>query len=649
MFRVFKFFIFFVFILVSPICAKTDSKDISTLSEGLKAIEYGKWSKSDDFSKKIKDPVAKIILKWSRLRAGHGDWSEYQSFLNQNSQWPGLKKLRERAEKQIPKDANSQDILDFFGTERPQTAWGALKLVEALKSVKQETKATKTFIDAWKSLSLTSDSQSDFLNHEIILTNANHLDRLNNLLWRGDISSAKKMLNLFPKNMRKLINARIGLQLGSSNVDQLISKVPDEYKNDAGLAYDRFQWRIRKNRWDDAQDLLINRTKASSSLGRPEKWASRRRGFARRAMRENQSKVAYYLASNHQLTHGADYADLEWLSGYISMTYLNDAKQALKHFENFKMAVSSPISKGRAGYWLGEVNEKLGHLKDAEKNYKYSSKYQITYYGQLSSERLGLIGDKSFIDNERIIDWKTANFVNNTVFQAAVILHQAKRLDMMRWFMSHMAETLDRDELLKLTNYANEKNAPFVEIGIAKEAAKRGIVLAKAYFPINEISKYPNDLPLEVLLSVARRESELNANAISPAGAVGLMQILPSTARQMAKKLGIKYSKKRLSSDSEYNVKLGSAYLSILMEKYEGSYLLAFAAYNAGPRKVDEWIELNGNPRDPVISAVDWIEHIPYKETRNYVMRVAESLHVYRTRINGFVAPIELTKDLKRY
>ena len=220
---------------------------------------------------------------------------------------------------------------------------------------------------------------------------------------------------------------------------------------------------------------------------------------------------------------------------------------------------------------------------------------------------------------------------------------------MMRWFMTHMAETLDRDELLKLTNFTNEKNISFVEIGIAKQAAKRGIILPKAYFPINDISIYPNDLPLEVLLSVARRESELNANAISPAGAIGLMQILPSTARQMAKELGIKYSKKRLKSDSRYNVKFGATYLIRLIEKYEGSYLLAFAAYNAGPRKVDEWIEFYGDPRDPVISVVDWIEHIPYKETRNYVMRVTESLYVYRSRINGFVEPIGLIKDLKRY
>jgi len=402
-----------------------------------------------------------------------------------------------------------------------------------------------------------------------------------------------------------------------------------------------------KKPWDDAENLLIDRTQISSSLGRPEKWAKRRRGFARRAMRANQPKLAYYLASNHQLTAGANYADLEWLSGYISMVYLDAPDQSRKHFENFNLAVSSPISKARAGYWLGKVNEKYGHLEQAAKDYKVSANFQMTYYGQLSSERLKLNNNQSFFDDESLFSWRTASFVDDAVFQAAVLLLKAEKFVMMRWFMTHMAETLDRDGLLRLSNYAHEKNVHFVEIGIAKEAAKRGIILPKAYFPINEIPTYSNNLPPEVILSIARRESELNMNAISPAGAVGLMQILPSTAKQMSKELGIKFSYKKLKSDAKYNVKLGSAYLSKLIDTYEGSYLLAFAAYNAGPRKVNEWIKLFGDPRDSLVSVINWVEHIPYKETRNYVMRVSESLHVYRIRINGSTPSVSLTKDLK--
>ena len=536
--------------------------------------------------------------------------------------------------------------MDFFGKQNPQTGFGALKLINALIATNKSNRANKILYYSWGNLSLSLNEQKDFLNYEL-LTEFHHEDRINNLLWRGEVKGAKSILHLTSSQMQKLIKARIGLQLGASNVDQLIASVPNIYKDEPGLAFDRFQWRIRKNRWDDAENLLIDRTQISSSLGRPEKWAKRRRGFARRAMRANQPKLAYYLASNHQLTAGANYADLEWLSGYISMVYLDAPDQSRKHFENFNLAVSSPISKARAGYWLGKVNEKYGQLEQAAKDYKVSANFQMTYYGQLSSERLKLNNNQSFFNDESIFSWRTASFVDDSVFQAAVLLHKAEKFVMMRWFMTHMAETLDRDGLLRLSNYAHEKNVHFVEIGIAKEAAKRGIILPKAYFPINEIPTYSNNIPPEVILSIARRESELNMNAISPAGAIGLMQILPSTAKQMSKELGIKFSYKKLKSDAKYNVKLGSAYLSKLIDMYEGSYLLAFAAYNAGPRKVNEWIKLYGDPRDSLVSVINWVEHIPYKETRNYVMRVSESLHVYRIRINGSTPSVSLTKDLK--
>jgi len=646
MFRIFKICMIFILLCTSPIYAESNPDDVLNLSKGLDAIERGNYTETNVHLKELKNPIAKTILKWAMLRSGHGDWKEYQNFLNDNPQWPGLKKLKEQAEIKIPENSNPQDVLDFFGKQNPDTGFGALKLIKALLATNKSNRANKILFYSWSNLPLSLDEQRDFLNNEL-LTEFHHEDRINNLLWRGDVKGAKSILHLTSSQMQKLIKARIGLQLGASNVDQLIASVPNIYKDEPGLAFDRFQWRIRKNRWDDAENLLIDRTQISSSLGRPEKWAKRRRGFARRAMRANRPKLAYYLASNHQLTAGANYADLEWLSGYISMVYLDAPDQSRKHFENFNLAVSSPISKARAGYWLGKVNEKYGHMEQAAKDYKVSANFQMTYYGQLSSERLKLNNNQSFVDDESLFSWRTASFVDDAVFQAAVLLLKAEKFVMMRWFMTHMAETLDRDGLLRLSNYAHEKNVHFVEIGIAKEAAKRGIILPKAYFPINEIPTYSNNLPPEVILSIARRESELNMNAISPAGAVGLMQILPSTAKQMSKELGIKFSYKKLKSDAKYNVKLGSAYLSKLIDTYEGSYLLAFAAYNAGPRKVNEWIKLFGDPRDSLVSVINWVEHIPYKETRNYVMRVSESLHVYRIRINGSTPSVSLTKDLK--
>ena len=573
MFSLIKVCIVLVLLWVAPANAQSKFDDSNNLLNGLLAIENSDWVTAKNYSNKIIDPVGQTILTWARLRAGNGNWLEYKLFLKQNPQWPGLKRLRERAEVLIPKDENPKEVLNFFRKQKPQTGIGALRLSSALRRLENITDANKVLIDAWINLSLSVDEQFEYLDNYKSILISHHVKRMDNLLWRGDIYAAIEILSLLPSKNQTLVKARVGLQRGAPNVDKLIAAVPASHKKNSGLAYDRFQWRIRKNRWDEAHDLLVKHTGGLSKMERPEKWASRRRGFARRAMRAGNPEIAYFLASEHGLNSGSHYADLEWLSGYISMTYL-----------------SAPLQAERP----------------------------------------------------------TAGFITNSVFDAAKLLHSANKIEMMRWFMTHMAETLPRDELLKLSNYSNQVGEAFVTIGIAKEAAKRGIILPKPYYPVTELATLSDDLPPEIIMSIARRESELNLKAISPAGALGLMQIMPSTARQVSKGLGVKYSKKRLTSDWRYNATLGASYLENLIKFYDGSYILAFAAYNAGSKRVNEWIEIYGDPRDPDTSVVDWIEHIPYKETRNYVMRVTESLLVYRARITGSINAVEITKDLNR-
>ena len=648
MFSLVKVCILLVLLWGAPANAQSKFDDSNNLLNGLSAIKKSDWVTAKNYSNKIIDPVGQTLLTWARLRAGDGKWFEYKLFLKKNPQWPGLKRLRKRAEVLISKDENPKEVLDFFRKHKPQTGIGALRLSGALRRLENISDANKVLIDAWINLPLSADEQLQYLdNHKSILID-HHIQRMDNLLWRGDIYSAIRILSLLPSKSQTLAKARVGLQRGARNVDNLIAAVPASHKKNAGLAYDRFQWRIRKDRWDEAHELLVKHTGDVSKMERPEKWASRRRGFARRSMRANKPEIAYFLASGHRLNEGSHYADLEWLSGYISLIYLSAPLQAERHFKNFSLAVSSSISRARAGYWLGRVNEKLGNLDQAAANYLISAKFQTAFYGQLAAERLGLSGDPLLRGLEEVDEWPTAGFVTDSVFDAAKLLHSANKIEMMRWFMTHMAETLPRDELLKLSNYSNQVGEAFVTIGIAKEAAKRGIILPKPYYPVTELATLSDDLPPEVIMSIARRESELNLKAISPAGALGLMQIMPSTARQVSKGLGLKYSKKRLTSDWRYNAILGASYLENLIKFYDGSYILAFAAYNAGSKRVNEWIEIYGDPRDPDTSVVDWIEHIPYKETRNYVMRVTESLLVYRARITGSINAVEITKDLNR-
>jgi soluble lytic murein transglycosylase len=318
------------------------------------------------------------------------------------------------------------------------------------------------------------------------------------------------------------------------------------------------------------------------------------------------------------------------------------------HFRNHLSAVKTPVSLGRAGYWIGHAEEKRGDFDAAVDAFNLGAKYQTSFYGQLAAEKIGTDPDPRLTGKIAIPDWRDGALAQSSVVKAGILLHHAQEQNLMRWFFSHVAETTPEIETAQLAEVALELDRPFVALGVAKEAAKRGFIIPKSYFPVTELARYSVDVDPEVAMAIARRESELNPEAISPVGARGLMQVMPATARQVAGDIGVEYSKNRLTTDWRYNAQLGTAYLGGLLEIFEGSFVLAFAAYNAGPNRVDQWIKTYGDPRDGLIDQVDWIEHIPYRETRNYVMRVIESLHVYRMRLSGEVEPIRLTQDLTR-
>jgi peptidoglycan lytic transglycosylase len=628
--------------------ANSEEENAELLSMTYDAIENGDWVTADQYASQISDPVGVVLVTWERLRTGDGDWSEYRDFLKEHGDWPGLKRLRRQGERAIPKSADSTHVRAYFETQLPQTGAGSLRLAEAYAAVGRRGQARMEAIRAWTKMSLTKQEEiALYAKYKGVLQQHN-LERLDNLLWRGLTREAERMFGKVSAGNVKLARARIGLQRASKNIDAKISAVPKNLQSDPGLAYDRFRWRIKKGRWDDAQELLSGQTGSVKKLGRPESWASRRRGFARRAMRAGDTDLAYRLASQHSLTQGSNFADLEWLSGYISLIKMKAPKQALTHFMNFKGAVKSPISLGRAGYWLGRTYEALGQYDNASKAYAEGADYQTSFYGQLAAEKLGLTPDQSLSGKQNIPDWRQADFMSSSVIRAGLLFHYADDQARMRWFFIRMAESLDKASLSQLADMALEMDRPNVALAVAKKAAKRGIILPKSYFPVTDLAAYSVDVAPEIAMAIARRESELNESAISPAGARGLMQIMPATARKVSKDIGVKYSKQRLTTDWQYNAQLGTAYLGGLLKLFEGSYILTFAGYNAGPSRAEAWIAEFGDPRGSLVDQVNWIEHIPYRETRNYVMRVMESLHVYRARLKGKTPPLQLTMDLTR-
>jgi len=635
---------------LKPVGAQSVHENGDRMAAVLASIEAQDWASAGHIATTIPDRSAAELVDWFRLRAGEGDWAEYLDFLDRNPHWPGLKRLRRKGEEVIPPGAEPSVVRTYFEAEGAQTGHGALRLAEAEQQLGRTAQARDVAIRAWLNLSMSAEDENALLAKYRGALTRHHASRLDNLLWRGLTREAQRMLPRVDAGHQALAQARIALRRGAKGVDDLIKAVPASLKKHPGLAYERFVWRIKKERWDDAETLLTEITKGELELGKPDAWASRRRGFARRALRRGDTRNAYLLASKHQLSpeDGYSYSDLEWLSGYIALRHFRQPDLALKHFTRFRETVVTPISVGRAGYWLGRAHEALKQPRQAKEAYGLAATYQTSFYGQLAAERADLPTDAALVGATPKRSWEGANFLHDPVFSAGMLMHYADEPVYVRWFFTHLAETMTSRDQAKLAQLALDIERPHVALKVAKEAAKSGTVISAPYYPVTELAYFDVEIPPELAMSIARQESELNPEAISPAGARGLMQIMPSTARKVAKDVGAEYTKSRLTSDWRYNARLGISYLGGLVEEFNGSILLAAAAYNAGPSRVRGWLEEYGDPRTRAVNEIDWIENIPYRETRNYVQRVLESLHVYRLRINGEVEPLRLATDLSR-
>jgi len=612
------------------------------------AAKMDDWQLAQSEAAKINDPVAGDIITWLHLRSGGPGLKTYREFLKRNADWPGLKLVRKRGEAAIPANHTPKRVIAYFQDQEPQTGRGAIRLAEALWSVGDKKGARAEMIRVWTTYSLRRVDRLTMLDRYGTTLKKYHNARLDMLLWRGLHKQAEAMFSLVDDAQVKLARARIGLRKKVNGVDALIEAVPKSLAGDPGLAYERFLWRARKGLRARAVELLRSQSKSTAGLGRPEEWSNRRRQFARQAMRNGNNRRAYDIASNHHLTSGSDYADLEWLAGYIALRKLNDPELALRHFTDFRAAIATPISYGRAGYWQGRAYEAMGDALNAQIAYEFAAGYQTSFYGQLAAEKAGVGADAMLNGQERFPDWRNAAFTQTTVIRAALLFHIANEPARAEQFFRQLAETQDRTGLLQLTQLALDIGRPNIAVRVAKQAARQGHVIPHTYFPVTELARKSGGVKPEIAMSIARRESELDQFIISPAGARGLMQLMPGTAKKVARELGISYSLGRLTSDWKYNARLGTTYLEEQLKDFNGSYILAFAAYNAGPHRARRWIETYGDPRRDSVDQIDWIEHIPFRETRNYVMRVIESLHVYRARISGKVAPLRITRDLQR-
>ncbi|WP_171119880.1 lytic transglycosylase domain-containing protein [Ruegeria sp. HKCCA5463] len=618
------------------------------LRAGLNEMRKGDWNAALRVSGQ-RGSVSRDIIVWHWLREGFGSSGDVLVFLERRPDWPGLAWLRRKSEP-VFTGADPDRVLKFYADMPPQTAEGALNYAVALKAKGRIGEAEADIVTAWRTMPMGSGLQKSYLENFAKLLKPHHAARLDRMLWDGHLVSAGQMLPLVGPDERKLAEARIALQKRQPGVDTKVAAVPKSLADAPGLAFDRFVWRDKKELDDSAVDLMLARSTGPDALGEPDKWAEGRRRLARLEMRSGRAARAYDVAANHHMTPemGYGYADLEWLAGFLALRKLNDPATAVRHFQNFSDAVKSPISKGRGGYWLGRAYAALGDADKAYDAYAMGADYQTSFYGLLAAERIGRPFDAELANPRRAPHWRQAEFADSSVLEAGLLLLKAEEANLSERFLTHLVESLDPVQANQLGDLVIELKQPHLAVMIAKRAATTGTVLPAAYYPVHPVADMRLPMAKEMTLAIARRESEFDPVVVSGAGARGLMQVMPATAKLVAGELGILsgHQTRRLTTDWQYNAKLGANYLSGLAADFNGNVVMMAAGYNAGPRRPISWMERYGDPRTGEVDIVDWIETIPFSETRNYVMRVTESLPVYRARLGQPALPIPFSQEL---
>lgn len=611
------------------------------------AAEDKRWDEAEALAARLRDPVAADLARWLQLRGDDPSWPELYDFLTRNPDWPGTSRLRKTAERLMPAGLRPAEVIAFFAPEAPATGTGALALARALHASGRQAEADAEAARAWTELSMTANEEAAILSAFPRTVAKGNWTRLDMLLWRGLEGEAKRAAARMGPAERSLAAARSGLRAKRRGVDDLISAVPPARADDAGLAWERFNWRAQRGLAAGAETLLLERSTSVAALGRPEAWAKRRRSMARQAQRNGRIDTAYRLASRHHLTEGSDFADLEWLSGWLSLRFMNNPARAATHFQRFETAVVTPISLGRAGYWIGRALEAKGDAKGARVAYIRGARHQTSFYGQLAAEKLGGAADDLMASAYPVARMPDRAMGPDGVLQAALLLDAGGERRLSHWFFTHLAQRAGGEtQFAALAGLALKIDRPEVAVRIAKTAARSGSILPAAYYPLTDLAQMSGPVPTALALAVARQESEMNPQAVSPAGARGLMQLMPGTAKLVAGKIDLPYGFARLTADWRYNATLGQEYLSWLVEEF-GALPLVAAGYNAGPHRVRTWMKRYGDPRGRGTDAmIDWMETIPFNETRNYAQRVMEGLHVYETRLSGEAPPIMLSARL---
>ena len=616
-------------------------KDYNLAKNIFLLIKKKKWNSALEQTKKVKDKEFKKLVTWLYLkqRGNQATFNDYQNFIANNSDYPRIGRLRYMAEdKIILENTSPKSIINWFDESEPLSGTGKIKLGEAYLKIK-ETELGESFIKSgWVKADLSKrDVRYYRKKFRKILSTSDHLKRADHLAWSNKYWDLKRMLPYLPKKEKLLYNARFILMTNSYGVDKAISDVPREFIDDLGLQYNRLKWRTRRNRLEGSLEIL-RKFHGEKTLVYPKLWWKLRENIARDLIYEKKYSLAYEVSSNHHLDEGPEFADAEWISGWLALSFIGKSKLAVSHFENFYKNVGYPISLARGAFWLGLAHEKNNNLSEAKKYFKESSRFSNTYYGQLAFNKINSDKDFKLSIEHKLTDGYEKEFNKNKLIRHVKLLKEMDKTEFSKDILKHLA-TLDVEKGSEIlaAKLSTDIGRFDYAIQISKQASYEKRFINMFNYPVIPIPSEINGKQMpsqELLLAIIRQESEFDALANSHVGAQGLMQIMPGTAKLVARNLKTTYSKSLLKSDTSYNIKLGTYYFNSLLEDYDGVFPFAIGAYNAGPNRIKSWIKRYGDPNKNEINFIDWVELIRFKETRNYVQRVIENINVYKRILN---------------
>ena len=613
-------------------------KDYDIAKKSIQAMEKSQWTTALKNSKNAKDKSIYNFIQWRHLltTGNQATFYDYMTFIQNNKHYPRISRIKYLAEQKLSTDKISpKKIINWFGVDEPLSGYGMLVLGESFIQTGDNEKGIALIKRGWITAELSRASMKSLSKkYRKYLDSKDYINRADYLAWENKYWDLKRMLPYLPKDYQLLYTARQILMSKSYGVDQAIKNVPQKFKNDAGLNHDRLKWRRKRGRIDSSLEILFSIKNNKDYLVRPDKWWVERAIMTRALIYKNKYETAYKVASQHSLDKGSEFAEAEWLSGWIALSFLNDPILAVDHFNNFYQNVSYPISLARGAYWLGRSYEKIGDKRQSEDWYREATKYLTTYYGQLAFLKINPSQNFELEEQADVEDDYRKYFYNKELVKITHLLNELNKDKYTKNILRHLANDniASGSEILAAELATNISRYDFA-IQVSKLASYEKRFHNTFNYPIISVPQYVNGRKIPetaFILSLIRQESEFDMRANSHVGAQGLMQIMPYTAKLVAKQAKLPYSKSRLTSDPEYNINLGSHYIAGLILQYDGAYPFATAAYNAGPKRVKHWKKINKDPQKKQIDFVDWVELIPFKETRNYVQRVMENYNVYR-------------------